>query len=106
MLVSMRTVILFAVTLPAMADLLLISHPIPLPMTALLLVAWFTLATRRLWTSGTDTTYFSLERPDALDSAPCVNGVCAVPEPETYALLLAGLALMSVVSRRRKQRAA
>ena len=30
----------------------------------------------------------------------------AVPEPETYAMLLAGLGLMGVVARRRKQQAA
>ena len=31
-----------------------------------------------------------------------VNGAAPIPEPETYALLLAGLGLISVMSRRRK----
>lgn len=34
-----------------------------------------------------------------------VNGVAAIPEPETYAMLLAGLGLMAGVARRRKQAA-
>jgi hypothetical protein len=35
-----------------------------------------------------------------------VNFVSAVPEPETYALMLAGLGLLAVVARRRKQQSA
>jgi len=32
--------------------------------------------------------------------------VAAIPEPETYAILLAGLGLLGFVARRRKQKAA
>jgi hypothetical protein len=32
--------------------------------------------------------------------------VTAVPEPETYAMLLAGLGLMGAIARRRKDKAA
>jgi hypothetical protein len=39
---------------------------------------------------------------DASDRLPPTS----VPEPETYAMLLAGLGLMGFVARRRKQRAA
>jgi len=34
------------------------------------------------------------------------NAIAAVPEPETYAMFLAGLGLLGAVSRRRKQKAA
>ncbi|MBK9347554.1 MAG: PEP-CTERM sorting domain-containing protein [Burkholderiales bacterium] len=33
-------------------------------------------------------------------------GVTAVPEPETYAMLLAGLGLMGAIARRRNNKAA
>ena len=39
-------------------------------------------------------------------SGATIAQVHAVPEPETYALMLAGLGLLSFVARRRKQKAA
>ena len=42
----------------------------------------------------------------ALTANEVINGVSAVPEPETYAMMLAGLGLLGFAARRRKQAAA
>ena len=42
----------------------------------------------------------------ALTANEVINGVSAVPEPETYAMMLAGLGLMASVARRRKTKQA
>ncbi len=44
--------------------------------------------------------------PAVLATSLPLQAAPAVPEPETYAMLLAGLGLMGFVARRRKQRAA
>ena len=40
------------------------------------------------------------------ETAPQVANLPAIPEPETYAMMLAGLGLLGVVARRRKQKSA
>lgn len=71
------------------------------------------------WTIGSLSNYgFTLERVDQDNplvyfSATTANGgyaptltVAVVPEPETYAMMLAGLGLLGLAARRRKQEAA
>lgn len=62
------------------------------------------------WTSGSLANYgFTLERVDqgnpyiyfSASSGPTLDITAAVPEPETYAMLLAGLGLLSAVARRK-----
>jgi hypothetical protein len=43
--------------------------------------------------------------PPTFNAAFSLSGVAAVPEPETYAMMLAGLGLLGFVARRRKQKA-
>ena len=52
---------------------------------------------------------FKCESGASAASAGIANGVAAVaavPEPETYAMMLAGLGLLGYMARRRKQQAA
>lgn len=72
-------------------------------------------AAANAWATGAMPNYgFTLERTDQVNPnayfvasgefAPTLN-VTAVPEPEAYAMLLAGLGVMGAVARRRKQKA-
>jgi hypothetical protein len=51
---------------------------------------------------ATDLTFAAIERSDSLGGSLDNVSVTAVPEPETYALMLAGLGLIGAVVRRRK----
>jgi len=48
-------------------------------------------------------TYFSLEEAPAVVALATGSNVTPVPEPESYAMMLAGLGLFGFVSRRKKQ---
>ncbi len=51
---------------------------------------------------ATDLTFAAIERSDSLGGSLDNVSVTAVPEPETYALMLVGLGLIGAVVRRRK----
>ena len=75
------------------------------------LSAWSSFAASSGFNSGVNTLEFvvtnfasSSGNPTGLRVEFLSSTVAAVPEPETYALLLAGLGLMGTIARRRKQK--
>lgn len=67
---------------------------------------WQQFTDRVYLTGPTTLTFFATGTSDSLGGSLDNVSVTAVPEPETYAMMLAGLALMGSIARRRKNKAA
>ena len=67
---------------------------------------WQQFTDRVYLTGATTLTFTATGRSDSLGGSLDNVSVTAVPEPETYAMMLAGLALMGSIARRRKNKAA
>lgn len=49
--------------------------------------------------------YVNIQHPtDGVDRLIQISAVAPVPEPETYAMMIAGLGMLGAVARRRKQK--
>ena len=59
-----------------------------------------------LLNGATSLMFYGTGRSDSLGGSLDNVSVTAVPEPESYAMMLAGLALMGTIARRRKSKAA
>jgi hypothetical protein len=66
-------------------------------------MGWTTNGFDYIATTNTTTLYFLSMQNSAYGPALDNVSVTAVPEPESYAMLLAGLGLMGAIARRRKQ---
>ena len=67
---------------------------------------WQQYTSNVLLTGNTRLTFSAIGKSDSYGGSLDNVSVTAVPEPETYAMMLAGLALMGTIARRRKNKAA
>jgi len=67
---------------------------------------WFAVTTTFTAVSNTTSLYFTANNNSGFAGVDNVSLTTAVPEPESYAMLLAGLGAVGFVSRRRKQQQA